>query len=319
MAPLTTARLALSLGVAVALALLAGRLVAVWAPDVPLESLTARWAPPPSQFRTIDGALTHLRDEGPRADTTPVLLLHGTSASLHTWDGWTTALAAERRVIRVDLPGYGLSGQFPDGESATRYTQWMRALLDSLAIRRVIVAGNSLGGRLAWGLAVVDTTRVVGLVLVDAVGYPSRATSVPLGFRIAQTPVLKHLVKDLLPRHIIVSSLQNVYGDPTRVSEDLVDRYYDMARRAGNRDALVRRFSAGMNTGDTLAITRIRVPTLILWGMRDRLIPPINAERFARDIVGSRVVRFDALGHVPHEEDPAATVEPVRRFVAEIR
>jgi pimeloyl-ACP methyl ester carboxylesterase len=318
MARQTASRIAFLLGGAVALALAVG-LFSVWAPDVPLASLTSRWAPPPSQFRTIDRVLTHLRDEGPRADTTPILLLHGTSASLHTWDGWTSALTAERRVIRADLPGYGLSGQFKDGESAARYTQWMRALLDSLAITRVIVAGNSLGGRLAWALTVADTTRVVGLVLVDASGYPARATSVPLGFRIAQMPVVKHLAKDLLPRGIIVSSLENVYGDPTRVSEELIDRYYDLARREGNRDALVRRFSSGMSNVDTLAIAGVRVPTLILWGMRDRLIPPANAERFARDIAGSRIVRFDALGHVPHEEDPAMTVAPIISFVAGIR
>jgi pimeloyl-ACP methyl ester carboxylesterase len=310
-------RLRLALA-AVALLLVFG-LSTIWAPDVPLDELTPRWASAPSQFRTIDGVLTHLRDEGPRADTTPILLLHGTSASLHTWDGWTSALTAERRVIRADVPGYGLSGQFPDGESSPRYTQWMRALLDSLGVQRVIVAGNSLGGRLAWALTVADTARVVGLVLVDASGYPSQARSVPIGFRLAQMPVVKHIAKDLLPRSIIVSSLENVYGDPSRVSEELIDRYYDMARRAGNRDALVRRFSSGMNGVDTVAIARVRVPTLILWGMQDRLILPANAERFARDIAGSQVVRFDALGHVPHEEDPAATVAPVLRFVAGIR
>ncbi len=318
MARSSSSRIALVIGVAAALLLGAG-LVAVWAPDVPLESLTSRWAPPPSQFRVIDGVLTHLRDEGPRADSTPILLLHGTSASLHTWDGWTAALIAERRVIRADLPGYGLSVQFPDSETTAGYTRWMRALLDSLAITRVIVAGNSLGGRLAWELTVADTTRVVGLVLVDAAGYPSTATSIPLGFRIARMPVVKHLAKDLLPRGIIVSSLENVYGDPTRVSDALIDRYYDMARREGNRDALVRRFSSEISSADTLAIARVRVPTLILWGMRDRLIPPSNAERFGRDIAGSRIVRFEALGHVPHEEDPAATVAAVSSFIAGIR
>lgn len=294
-------------------------LVSVWAPDLPLESLTARWAPPPSQLREIDGVLTHVRDEGPRSDTTPLLLLHGTSASLHTWDGWSAALGADRRVIRADLPGYGLSGQFADGESVDRYTRWMRALLDSLGVRRAIVVGNSLGGRLAWGLASADTARVVGLVLVDATGYPSRPTSVPLGFRIARLPVLKHLAKDLLPRGIIKSSLRNVYGDPSRVSDTLIDRYYAMARREGNRAALVRRFASDMDSVDTLSIAGIRAPTLILWGMRDRLIPPENADRFARDIRGSQVVRFDALGHVPHEEDPLVTVAPVRNFIAGIR
>lgn len=311
-------RLGFTVGITIAAALAFG-LISVWTPDAPLDALTSRWAQPPSQFRNISGVLTHLRDEGPRSDTTPLLLLHGTSASLHTWDGWTESLGTERRVIRADLPGYGLSGQFTDGESPARYTQWMRALLDSLNVKRVIVAGNSLGGRLAWALAADDTARVVGLVLVDASGYPTRATSVPIGFRLARMPVAKHLFKQLLPRRVIASSLRNVYGDTTRVTEALIDRYYDMARREGNRDALVRRFSSGMNATDTLAIARLRIPTLILWGMQDRLIPPENAERFARDIPGSQVVRFDELGHVPHEEDPAATVAPVLRFVATIR
>lgn len=135
----------------------------------------------------------------------------------------------------------------------------------------------------------------------ECAGYPSRATSVPLGFRVARMPVLKHFANDLLPRGIIVSSLQNVYGDPTLVTDELIDRYYEMARREGNRDALVHRFSSGTNDVDTLAIASVHVPTLILWGMQDRLIPPSNAERFARDIAGSQVVRFEALGHVPHE------------------
>lgn len=305
--------------IAAIVALLGFGLARIWAPDVPLEQLTARWATPPSEFATIDGVLTHYRDEGPRADSTPLLLLHGTSASLHTWDGWTAALGAGRRVIRADLPGYGLSGQFAEAESSERYTQWMRALLDSLRVKRVIVAGNSLGGRLAWALAASDTARVVGLILVDPAGYPSRATSVPIGFRMARMPIVKHVAKNLLPRSIIESSLRNVYGDTTRVTAELVDRYYDMARREGNRAALVRRFSSGMNTVDTATIAQIRVPTLIIWGMRDRLIPPENAERFARDIPGSRIVRFETLGHVPHEEDPTATVAPVLPFVGTIR
>ncbi|MDQ8145492.1 MAG: alpha/beta fold hydrolase [Gemmatimonadota bacterium] len=307
--PFLTATLVLVAGVGIVVA-------AFWAPDRPLETLTSQWAPPPSTFRTIDGVATHLRDEGPRDDATPILLLHGTSASLHTWEGWVDSLRPTRRVITLDLPGFGLSGRTSgDDYSVARMSRFLRAALDTLGVRRAIVGGNSLGGGLAWGFAVADTARVAGLILVDAVGYPSQATSVPIGFRLARTPGVRRLVSRLLPRGVIESSLRNVYGDPSRVTPALVDRYYAMAVREGNRDALLARFRGVGSRGDTLALRALRTPTLILWGERDRLIPPGDAARFARDIAGSRVVRFAALGHVPHEEDPTATVIPVLAFV----
>lgn len=103
-------------GLLLALVALVGVGVALsWAPDRPVETLTGRWAPPPSQFVSIEGMQMHLRDEGPRTDSQPIVLLHGTSASLHTWDGWTEALKSGRRVIRMDLPGFGLTGPMPDG------------------------------------------------------------------------------------------------------------------------------------------------------------------------------------------------------------
>ena len=293
-------------------------LASAWAPDRPLDSLVARYAPPPSVLRPIDGVTVHLRDEGPRTDPTPVLLLHGTSASLHTWEGWVRAIAPERRVITVDLPGFGLSGRFADDDySAAHTARFLFTVLDSLGVRRAVVGGNSLGGRIAWAMAALDTSRVAALVLVDAAGYPSQATSVPIGFRLARTPGLRRLAARVLPRSVIASSLRNVYGDPTRVTDALIDRYYDLALREGNRAALLARFSAVPRAADTLAVRALRMPTLILWGGRDRLIPPTDADRFARDIVGSRVVRFDVLGHVPHEEDPAATVVPVLAFLRE--
>lgn len=306
----------LLLGVAVLTAAAGIGLAVAWAPDVPLAVLAPRYAPPPSTFRTIEGVSVHLRDEGPREDSTPILLLHGTSASLHTWEGWVRVLVPAHRVITVDLPGFGLSGRFPDGEqSAARTARFLVTLLDSLGVRRAIVGGNSLGGRVAWGVAVLAPARVAALILVDAAGYPSRATSVPIGFRLARTPGLRRVASRLLPRSVIASSLRNVYGDPSRVSDTLIDRYYDLARRAGNREALLARFSAPMTPGDTAAIGTLRQPTLILWGGRDRLIPPTDAARFARDIPGSQVVLFETLGHVPHEEDPARTVAVVETFL----
>ena len=288
-----------------------------WAPDRPVDDLKERWAAPPSEFQPLQGMSVHLRDEGAAGDALPILLLHGTSASLHTWDGWVEALAPTRRVIRVDLPGFGLTGPFPhDDYHVTRYVDFVIALLDRLEIPRAIIAGNSFGGQLAWETAAAAPERVAALILVDAAGYPNAPESLPIGFRIALTPSLQPVMTRLLPRRMVEASLHDVYGDPARVTVELVDRYYDLALRAGNRRALGLRLEQAIHhearAGRIPALTQ---PTLILWGGRDRLIPRENADHFARDIRGSQLVIFDDLGHVPHEEDPVATAAAVRGFL----
>ena len=291
--------------------------VKAWAPDRDVDSLKARWAPPPSQFVGLMGMQVHLRDEGPRSDPQPIVLLHGTSASLHTWDGWAEALKGQRRVIRMDLPGFGLTGPMPDGNyQLTHYVDFLVALLDQLGVKQAVVAGNSFGGGLAWKLAVDHPERVSKLVLVDAAGYPYDPTSVPIGFKVAQIPWLRPVMENVLPRSMIESSVRNVYGDPSRITPVLIDRYFELTLRAGNRHALGERFRQSPGGQYAAQIPSVKQPTLILWGGQDRLIPPDNADHFQRDIAGSRLVVFDGLGHVPHEEDPAVTVAAVQSFLA---
>ncbi len=290
--------------------------VAFWAPDRPLSELKARWAQPPSMFVEIAGMQVHLRDEGPRDDPSPIVLLHGTSASLHTWDGWTRALVGERRVIRLDLPGFGLTGPAPDENyTIANYVRFMTAALDRLGVRRCVLGGNSFGGYVAWVTALALPDRIEKLILVDAAGYPLRPESVPIGFRVAQLPGISDLFRFALPRALIESSVRNVYGDPGKVTPELIDRYFEIALRAGNRQALGQRFRQDRLGVLAPRIRELKLPTLILWGGRDRLIPPENGERFRADIAGSELVVFDDLGHVPHEEDPARTVAAVKRFL----
>jgi pimeloyl-ACP methyl ester carboxylesterase len=305
------------IGVVLLLVLTIGTaLLLSWAPDRSVEELSARWAPPPSEFVRIGGMRVHLRDEGPRNSATPIVLLHGTSASLHTWDGWAETLRAERRVIRFDLPGFGLTGPTPDRVyRIERYVETVVALLDRLGVRRAIIAGNSFGGQVAWQTALAHPQRVDRLILVDAAGYPMAPQEVPIGFRIAQTPWLAPLMRVVLPRGFIESSVRNVYGDPTKVTPELVDRYYELTLRSGNREALRERFAQAQAGPGAERIRELALPTLILWGGQDRLIPPANGERFAQDIAGSELVMFDDLGHVPQEEDPVRTLAVVQAFL----
>ena len=299
-----------------ALVLLFGGMVAwYWTPDIPVEQLKARWAPPPSQFIVVDGLPVHVRDEGPRNDPLPVVLIHGTSASLHTWDGWAAELSKTRRVIRFDLPGFGLTGPNAAGDySMAYYVRFTGQLLDTLGVARCVLGGNSLGGEVAWTTAHDLPQRVERLILVDAAGYRFQPKSVPLGFVIAATPGLRVLMKHVLTPGTIERSVRNVYGDPGRVTPALVERYREIALRAGNREALGQRLQLRY-TGRDADVQNLKLPTLILWGARDQLIPPEYGQRFAREIAGSKLVMFEALGHVPQEEDPVATLAPVQAFL----
>jgi pimeloyl-ACP methyl ester carboxylesterase len=291
-------------------------ILATWAPDRSVQQLSARWAPAPSQFLPVLGMQVHLRDEGPRGDPLPIVLLHGTSASLHTWDAWTQALTHQRRVIRFDLPAFGLTGPHPDNDySIAAYVRFVVAVLDQMGVQQFVLAGNSLGGQIAWGTAVAHPQRVKKLVLIDSAGYPLQSTSVPLGFTIARTPGLRVVMEYVLPRGVVQSSVRNVYGDPAKVTADLVDRYYELTLRAGNRQALAYRMDQ-LHSGDEAALKGLKVPTLVMWGAKDRLIPPDTAQRFVADIAGAQMVIFDDLGHVPHEEDGPKTVEAFKLFMS---
>lgn len=188
-------------------------------------------------------------------------------------------------------------------------------LLDRLRIARAVLGGNSLGGEVAWRTALLAPERVAALVLVDASGPRFVPEAVPLGFAIARLPLVNRLSEWVLPRSVVAQSVAGVYGDPSKVTSELVDRYFELTLRAGNRRALAQRIAVFEQGEDASGLARIRQPTLIVWGGRDRLVPPATAQVFARAIPGSRLVVLPELGHVPQEEDAARSVQPVRAFL----
>ena len=291
------------------------------APDRAVETLVARWALPPSDFAELGGMIAHYRDEGPRADRVPLVLLHGMGSSLHTWEGWAKVMRGQRRVITIDLPGFGLTGHYTGDWHGRPYSaeadaDFVLALLDQLKVQRFSVGGNSLGGEVAWRLAARVPNRVERLVLVAAAGPAYRPQAMPPGLLLARTPVLNRIGEHLLPRAVVAASLASVYGDPARVREEQVDRHFELMLREGNRRALTQRLAAWAPGRDAERIASLRLPTLILWGGRDRLIPPAVGQAFATQIPDSRLVLLDDLGHLPQEEDPARTAAVVQAFLS---
>ena len=290
------------------------------APDRSVDSLVTRWAPPPSDFMYVKGQFVHFRDEGPKDDPVPLVLLHGTASSLHTWQGWVGDLHARKRVITFDLPGFGLTGPFGgdyprDDYRADNLARFTLDFLDALHVNRFVIGGNSLGGEVAWRVAALAPARVDKLILVDATGYNFVPERIPVGFQLARVPVLNRISEFLTPRSVVEQSVKDVYADPSRVTGALVDRYFEMLTREGNRRALNIRMQEIATDIAPERIATLHVPTLILWGAQDHLVPPVNAHHFQKDIAGSQLVIFPGLGHVPQEEDAQRSVVPVRAFL----
>ena len=289
-----------------------------WAPDRPVDALQGRWALSPSRFVALDGMRVHVRDVGPADDPTPIVLLHGTGSSLHAWEGWVARLSDRRRVVSLDRPGFGMTGPNPTGDYTMRYyAGFVARLLDLLEIRRCVLVGSSSGGGVAWHVALATPDRVAALVLIAPAGYP-RTTPHSLGFRIAQSPWLAAITAHILPRSLVARSLRGTYGDVAKVTPELVERNYELTLRAGNRRALGATLRQGTAHDQSAAIRRVAVPTLILWGDQDTVIPPADAQRFHTAIARSQLVMLPGLGHMPYEEDPATSVAALLAFLASL-
>ena len=284
--------------------------------DIPMSSLKLKYAKPPSNFVSIDGLSVHYRDTGVRTDSLPIVLLHGTGASLHTWQGWVDELSKNRRVITLDLPAFGLTGPNAENDySPAAYVEFTKQFIEAFGIESCVLGGNSLGGGIAWQTAVAHPDLIKKLILVDASGYPNKSKSVPIAFQLAKVPVLNKLLSVITPRSVIEKSVRNVYGNPDLVTEELVDRYYDLTLRPGNRKAFVTRMQRGGYEDQSDKIKTLTQPTLIIWGEKDLLIPVENARKFASELPNNKLVVYPDLGHVPMEENPGETVKAVKEFL----
>lgn len=275
-----------------------------------LEELRPTYGAPPSTFVEVLGMQVHCRVEG---HGPALVLLHGTFSSLHTWDGWTAQLANDFTIIRFDLPGHGLTGPDPTrGYGIERSVAFVDELTHRLGFERFHLAGNSLGGHVAWRFAAAHPERVDRLILIDSAGLPRSRT--PPIIAAARLPVVNQLFRVASPRFLFWRLLRGVYGDPSKITQATVDRYQALVRREGNREALLDRLSAPDLLRPEL-LRRLQMPTLVMWGLRDSWIPPSESEGFVVALPHAQPALFPTLGHVPMEEEPVATAREARRFL----
>jgi pimeloyl-ACP methyl ester carboxylesterase len=290
-------------------------------PDLPKDYLEKKYAPAPSTFLALpSGARVHYRDQG--SPVAPALvLLHGSNSSLHTWEPWVRMLSAMFRVITLDLPGHGLTGPVPgDDYSPDGMAAFLEEFRKKLGLGHFHLAGNSMGGNVSVRYTLAHPDVVDKLVLLDAGGVnhllpPQNQPEVPIGFKLIRTPGINRIAAYATPRSFVEKSTRAVFVDQSLVTDEMVDRYYELLLYPGNRRATRLRAATSMNLPAVDRLAEIRAPTLILWGSEDKLVPAPAAEIFHAKIPGSRVVMYPDVGHLPMEEVAARSAADALAFL----
>jgi len=284
----------------------------LWTPGRSRSALEQKYLARDTDMVEIAGTRLHVRDTGEQ-QAEAVVLVHGLGSSLHTWDDWSQALEQHFRVIRLDLPGSGLSP--PDRNtdySDTRSIELLLALMDQRGIERASFVGNSIGGRIAWSLAAAHPERVSKLVLVAPDGFESPGYEYG---KPAKVPTLLQAMRYVLPKSMLRSNIAIAYADPTALSDATLDRYYELMLGPGTRTALLARMEQTVLSNPQPLLERITSPVLLLWGEADAMIPIANAADYQAALPQSELVRLPGLGHVPQEEAPDRSVAPVLAFL----
>ncbi|MBR0655813.1 alpha/beta fold hydrolase [Plastoroseomonas arctica] len=294
------------------LVILIGLGIWLYDPDKPRAALEAQYAGPPSQFIEVAGLRLHIRDTGPR-EAPALLLLHGFGSSLHTWEDWARLLEPRFRVIRIDLPGFGLTGADPTGDyTDARTIAVLAALLDRLALPRVTVVGNSMGGRIAWRFAAAEPARVERLVLISPDGFASPGITYDTPVAL---PAIMRVLPYTLPMVMLRGTLDPSYAEPRRLTDAVAERYRDMMLAPGVRRAILARVEQHILPNPVPLLNSLAMPVLVMWGAQDKLIPVANAQDYLAAIPHAALATLPTLGHVPFEEDPALSLPPLVAFL----
>ncbi|MEM7739215.1 MAG: alpha/beta hydrolase [Pseudomonadota bacterium] len=295
------------------LLVLGGGTAALWTPDTDVAEMKAKYGGPEALYApAVGGMQVHYRVSGP-VDAPAVVLIHGTSASLHTWEPLRATLENDYRVIAYDQPGHGLTGPHPDRlYTYDAMADGLDAVFAAEGINEAVLIGNSMGGWIAWRDAIARPDRVKALVLVDAAGIPqSFVERSNLGFRILQNPVGRLASTKLTPRAAIENSIYGTLSKHEVIDDAMVDRYWELLRYPGNRQAMADQF-AGERADLSGRLKEVTVPTLVVFGDEDPLIHPSAADGFVDRMPNARAIIYEGVGHAPMEEIPALFGADVR-------
>jgi len=257
-----------------------------------------------SGFVDLDGMRVHYRRAG---QGHPLLLLHGSGWSLHIFDAVVARLIERFDVIRLDLPGFGLTGPRPDRDySIGAYVSLLDRFADVVGVERFLIAGHSFGGQIAWTYALAHPDRLTGMVLMSSTGYPDK--QVPLVLRLARNPLTRPLVRHLGSRSATARNLARLVGPGSTIVDDtMVDRVHVLTSGPAAREALID-FASTAQHDRSAELVNLAVPTLVLTSEL------VDGQHFSRDIPGATEVDLPNVGHLMPAEAPDAVSRAITEF-----
>jgi pimeloyl-ACP methyl ester carboxylesterase len=285
----------------------------LWTPDKSKAELEKTYSSPQNAYVGALGVNIHYQDTGPSKNSIPILFLHGFGSSLQTWDAWSKDLSNEYRVISVDLPGFGLTGEDPSGiYTDMRSVEVLEAFLKELQIPKVVLVGNSMGGKFAWQFAARFPNQVAKLVLISPDGYAS--PGIKYGKK-TEVPAIAQLYRYFFSKTFLAMNLEPAYANPKTLNEDLVNRYYDLMLAPGVRGAILARMQQTVLQDPVPSLAAIQVPTLLIWGEKDAFIPIANSNDYLKVMPNAKRVSLPNIGHLPQEEQPAIGLAALKEFL----
>jgi pimeloyl-ACP methyl ester carboxylesterase len=282
---------------------------------LPLQQVIAKHADANSRFIEIDDVKLHYKDQG----TGPaVLLIHGSGGDLGDFDGWAPTLVKQGwRVVRLDLPGFGLSGPVINGNySIDRVQSLLDGLMDEIGIQRFAVVGTSYGGLAAFRYAATRLERITGLVIMNSAGveYGKQEVDAKTG----EKKFYAASVSDTVSHEATALSYRKAFGDPSKITETWVDRKVDFSNVVGrDREAALAIDQYVRGTPERV-LAHVRAPVLVFWGGASLALSQETADRFYA-AVKKASYREKAVqaggGHMMHVELPEPTVATVAEFL----
>jgi pimeloyl-ACP methyl ester carboxylesterase len=248
-----------------------------------------------------------------------VFLLHGFASSTYTWEKVAPILQAHGyHVWALDMKGFGWSDKPEDADySPQKLMADVNTWMDKMGLRKVVFVGNSLGGAIAWNMALAHPDRVKKLVLIDAAGFMQE---MPVPVRLAGLPGASAVAGFFFGRWVIEDIFKQVYFDPSAITAEQIDAYYDRLRTENALGALTsvgRAVSTLTSEKYGLRIPEIQVDTLIIWGRDDAWIPLDDGFKFKEALSNATLEVIPFCGHVPQEEKPEETARLILEFLSE--
>jgi pimeloyl-ACP methyl ester carboxylesterase len=293
--------------------------------DIPSATVDAKYSNAQSKFLlTEDGSRIHYRDQG-NISGTPIVLIHGAMASLHTWEPWVRILDQMYRIITLDLPAHGLTGQVKSaryGDGA--FISAINAVTEHVGIEKFVLGGNSMGGGATWQYTLEHPEKVIAMILVDSVPPGNWSNSEPetdrgpgpLAFRLLQQNWFRAIAAYIDPWPLVGQGLRSAYNNSPVVNDQLAARYYELIMRKGTRSAILGGGKPSTRATNQLSdLNSLQQPTLIMWGAQDSIISVSTALLFEENIPNTMTIIYDDLGHIPMEEDPERSAADVRMFL----